>query len=75
MSAAYDAIMSLFEKMKEFTCRLTVHSQQEISLELRKIVTEIFVELMSICAISTKYIKEGRICEYSWTRMDDESKP
>ncbi|KAI9829183.1 MAG: hypothetical protein M1826_005778 [Phylliscum demangeonii] len=64
VSAAYDAIIALFSTMKEFTCRLSVHLQQEISPELQKIVTEIFVALMSICAMSTKYIKEGRVLKY-----------
>ncbi|KAI9833813.1 MAG: hypothetical protein M1826_006336 [Phylliscum demangeonii] len=64
VSAAYDAIIDLFSTMKEFTGRLTIHLQQEIPPELQKIVTEIFMALMSICALSTKYIKEGRVLKY-----------
>ncbi|KAI9833220.1 MAG: hypothetical protein M1826_000133 [Phylliscum demangeonii] len=64
VSAAYDAIISLFETMDESICRLSVHLQHEISPELRRIVTEILATLMSICAWSTKYIKEGRALKY-----------
>ncbi|KAI9812372.1 MAG: hypothetical protein M1826_002839 [Phylliscum demangeonii] len=64
VSAAYDAIISLFASMNESTCRLLVHLQQEIVPELRQIVTEIFAEFMSLCATSTKYIKRGRFLKY-----------
>ncbi|KAI9833833.1 MAG: hypothetical protein M1826_006356 [Phylliscum demangeonii] len=64
VSAAYDAIISLFETMDESISRLSVHLQHEISPQLRRIVTEILVTLMSICARSTKYIKEGRALKY-----------
>ncbi|KAI9813355.1 MAG: hypothetical protein M1826_002523 [Phylliscum demangeonii] len=64
VSAAYDAIILLFETMKESTCRLSVHLQQDISPELRRIVTEILVSLVSICAMSTKYINQGRTVKY-----------
>ncbi|KAI9814087.1 MAG: hypothetical protein M1826_002332 [Phylliscum demangeonii] len=62
MSALYDTIIKLFAVVKEFTCRLRVHQQQKIPPELQKIVTEILITLMSICAISTKSIKRGRVC-------------
>ncbi|KAI9828917.1 MAG: hypothetical protein M1826_005840 [Phylliscum demangeonii] len=64
VSAAYDAIISLFETMKESTCRLSVHLQQDIPPELRKIVTEILVSFVSICAMSTDYINQGRTLKY-----------
>ncbi|KAI9825547.1 MAG: hypothetical protein M1826_006937 [Phylliscum demangeonii] len=64
VSAAYDAIISLFETMKESTCRLSVHLQQDISPELRKIVTEILASFVSIFAMSTEYINQGRAVKY-----------
>ncbi|KAI9799527.1 MAG: hypothetical protein M1826_005486 [Phylliscum demangeonii] len=65
VSAHYDTIIKLFAAVKEFTCRLRVHQQQKIDPELQRIVTEILITLMSICAISTKSIKRGRFLKYT----------
>ncbi|KAI9809387.1 MAG: hypothetical protein M1826_003922, partial [Phylliscum demangeonii] len=61
VSGDYDTIIKLFAAVKDFTCRLRVHQQQKIPPELQKIVTEILITLMDICAISTKSIKRGRV--------------
>ncbi|KAI9803455.1 MAG: hypothetical protein M1826_004966 [Phylliscum demangeonii] len=65
VSANYDTIIKLFAAVKGFTCRLRVHEQEKIPPELQKIVTEILISLMSICAISTKSIKRGRFLKYT----------
>ncbi|KAI9824655.1 MAG: hypothetical protein M1826_007294 [Phylliscum demangeonii] len=64
VSATYDAVVSLFETMNESICRLSVHLQHELTPALRRIVNEILVTLMSIYAMSTKCIKEGRLVKY-----------
>jgi hypothetical protein len=64
VSAAYDAIIDLFTEVKDFTTRLSVHARQNISRELRGIVTEILTSLIYICDLSAKLIKDGRVLKY-----------
>lgn len=64
VSSAYDAIIDLFTEVKDFTTRLSVHARQNISQELRGIVTEILVSLIYICDLSAKLIKDGRVMKY-----------
>ena len=64
VSACYDAITNLFNEVQDFTSRLSVHSKQDISQELREIVTKILVSLINLCDISAKLVKDGRIKKY-----------
>jgi hypothetical protein len=61
VSANYDSIRDLFEEVKDFTSRLTVHTRQNVPDELREIVTEILVCLLNVCAQSVKLIGHGRV--------------
>jgi hypothetical protein len=61
VSADYDSIRDLFEEVKDFTSRLTVHTRRNVPDELRGIVTEILVCLLNVCARSAKLIRHGRV--------------
>jgi hypothetical protein len=61
VSANYDSIRDLFEEVKDFTSRLTVHTRQNVPDELRGTVTEILVCLLNVCAQSAKLIRHGRV--------------
>lgn len=64
VSASYDSIIGLFTEVKEFTTRLSVHAKQNISPELRGIVTQILTTLVTICGMSAKLIAHGRVGQY-----------
>ena len=50
--------------MKDFTTRLSVHARQNISQELRGIVTQVLVSIIVICDLSAKVIADGRVKKY-----------
>lgn len=50
--------------MKDFTLRLSVHSKQNITQELREIVTNILLSVVAICDLSAKAIQDGRLKKY-----------
>ena len=64
VSSNYDSIVELFQEIRAFTTRLTVHTRQNISKELRDIVTEILSTLIKICAMSSKLISHGRVGQF-----------
>ena len=64
MSGCYDTVIDLFTEVKDFTTRLSVYTRQNISQELRELVTNILVSLIHICDLSAKLIKDGRIAKY-----------
>ena len=64
MSGQYDSIIELFDMVKDFTLRLSVHTRQNIPQELREIVTNILLSVISICDLSTKAIRDGRLKKY-----------
>ena len=64
VSANYDSISDLFDEIKDFTSRLTVHTRQSVSNELKGLATEILVSLIDVCGYSAKLIKHGRVNQY-----------
>ena len=61
VSAAYDGIAELFEKIEDFTSRLKMHTQQDVSHGMRKILVEILIALLDTLALSAKRLRDGRI--------------
>lgn len=64
VSASYDSICDLLEELSQFTTRLTVHTRQEITPELRGIVIEILCALIRLCGYAGRLMKHGRVHEY-----------
>src|SRR6266516_1756484 len=64
VSANYDSIRDLFDEIKNFTSRLTVHTRQSVSVELKGVITEILVSLIDVCGYSEKLIKHGRADQF-----------
>ena len=64
VSGQYDSIIELFNEIKDFTLRLSVHSKQKVTPELRGIVTDILLTVISICDFSAKAIRDGRVKTY-----------
>ena len=64
VSNCYDAIAELFTELKNFTARLNVHVLHDFPPDLHQIFVKIFVSLLSVCELSAKLIKDGRVMKY-----------
>jgi hypothetical protein len=63
---SYDALIELLECVMSFLSRLKVYTQIPPSEmpEMKEIVVKILVEVLSILALATKEIKQGRLSEF-----------
>ena len=59
VSASLDAISDLLAALKDFTVRLKVYNQADLSQELREKLTEILITVIDIFGRSTKVIQDG----------------
>jgi Cdc6-like AAA superfamily ATPase len=64
VSASYDSVCELLEELAQFTTRLTVHTRQEITPELRGIVIEILCAMIRLCGYAGRLMRHGRVTEY-----------
>ncbi|RAH68312.1 NACHT and TPR domain protein [Aspergillus aculeatinus CBS 121060] len=61
VSAKYDAIVELMVTLQDFTTRLAVYAQQQISPPLQEKITAILTTLLEVFAISRQQIRLGRL--------------
>jgi hypothetical protein len=61
--ASHDTLIDIFERMENFLQRLEFYTEVSPTLEMIDLITKILVEVLSILAIATKEIKQGRISE------------
>lgn len=61
VSAKYNAINDLFLSLKDFIVRLAVYTRETVSNELQEKLAQVLTTLLSIFALSTVAIKEGRL--------------
>ena len=60
VSSSYDALFDLFECLDSFLRRLDIYSNIEPTPIMTDIIVKIMVELLSVLALATKQIKQGR---------------
>ena len=61
VSASYDALADLFECVSNFLRRVQIYAEKvSLSPAMSDIVVKIMVELLSVLALSTKQINQGR---------------
>ena len=59
----YDALTDLFESIEHFLNRLDIYTRIPPTVALTEMVVKLLVELLSILALATKQIKEGKSSE------------
>lgn len=59
-NASYDALLDLLECVESILRGLTVHTEVLLTLAMTDMVTKIMIELLSVLALATKQINEGR---------------
>ena len=64
VSTTYDSIQELFDQLRDFTSRLNVYLQHQMSPALREKVVEIFSALFEVLVIATKQVRRGRVKSY-----------
>ena len=56
----YDTLLDLFESIEGFLNRLDIYTKLPPTTIMAEIIVKIIVELLSILAVATKQIKQGR---------------
>jgi hypothetical protein len=60
VSSSYDALVDLFECVGGFLKRLRIYTDLPLTPMMMEISVKIMVELLSVLALATKQIKQGR---------------
>ena len=63
MRASHDALVELFEPIKDFFDRLGVYTQIPLTAEMARVLANIVGEILSILSIATKEVKRKRASE------------
>ena len=60
VTSSYDALLELFECLGNFLKRLEIYTTIPPTPILTEVIVKIMVELLSVLALATKQIKQGR---------------
>ena len=60
VSSSYDALIDLFECLGTFLKRVRIYSDITLTPAMTEICVKIMVELLSVIALATKQVKQGR---------------
>lgn len=63
VSAGYDALVDLFECIGNFLKRLHIYTEIPPTPAMTDVTVKIMVEILSVLALATKNIKQGRFSE------------
>ena len=64
VNSSYDALVDLFDCIGNFLKRLRVYTNIPLSPSMKEISVKIMVELLSVLALATKQIKQGRFSKW-----------
>ena len=64
VSSSYDSLVDLFECIGNFLKRLRIYNDVPLTPSMKDIIGEIMVELLSVFALATKQIKQGRFSKW-----------
>ena len=67
VTSSYDALMDLFECLGNFLKRLEIYTTIPPTPMMTNIIVKILVALLSVLALATKQIKQGRFSKCSVT--------
>jgi len=60
VKTSYDALMDVFECIDNFLRRLTIYTEIPSTPAITEMLVKIMVELLSVLALATKQIRQGR---------------
>jgi hypothetical protein len=64
VSSSYDALVELFECLGNFLKRIRIYSDIPLTPSMAEISAKIMVELLSVLALATKQVKQGRFSKW-----------
>ena len=64
VSASYDSLVDLFECLGNFLKRLEIYTAVPVTPLMTDIIVKIMVELLSVLALATKQVKQGRLSKW-----------
>ena len=64
VSSSYDALVELFECIANFLKRLRIYTDLPLTTSMTDIIVKIMAELLSVFALATKQIKQGRFSRW-----------
>ncbi|KAF8274623.1 hypothetical protein EI94DRAFT_471554 [Lactarius quietus] len=65
VSASYDALVDLFECLGNFLKRLEIYTAIPFTPLMTDIIVKIMVELLSVLALATKQVQQGRLKKFA----------
>ena len=65
ISSSYEALLNLFASFENFLSRLGIYTGVPPTPVLTNVLVKIIVELLSILALATKQVTQGRFSEYA----------
>ena len=69
VTSSYDALLELFERLGYFLKRLEIYMTISLNTTMMDMIVKIMVEVLSVLALATKEIKQGRFskCAITYT--------
>jgi hypothetical protein len=67
VKSSYDALLELFECLGNFVKRLEIYTMVPPSPMLIEVVVKIMIEFLSVLALASKQIKQGRLSKCAVT--------
>ena len=64
VSSSYDALLELFECLTSFLKRLEIYTNLPPTPVMTDVIIKIMAELLSVLALATKQINQGRFSKY-----------
>lgn len=68
MKSSYDVLIDIFEYIDNFLRRLMIYSEIKPTLAMTEVIIKIMVELLSVLALATTQISQGKLSKSS---LDD----
>jgi uncharacterized membrane protein len=65
VKSSYDALIDIFEYIDNFLRRLMIYSEIEPTLAMTEVIIKIMVELLSVLALATTQISQGKLSKSS----------
>ncbi|KAH9032819.1 hypothetical protein EDB84DRAFT_116802 [Lactarius hengduanensis] len=65
VSSSYDALVDLFECLGNFLGRLQIYNDISLTPSMSEIIVKIMAELLSVLALATKQIQQGRFKKFA----------
>ena len=69
VTSSYDALLELFERLGNFLKRLEIYMTIPPTTMMTDIIVKIMVEILSVLALATKQIKQGRLSKCAITHI------